>query len=305
VSFAEAAAAYIEAHRSGWRGLRSVEQWRNMLRDYVAPIFGNKPVAEIDREDVLRSLQPIWVEKSVTASVLRGRLELVLDYAIARGWRQAANPAVWRSGLKMLLPAKAKVHTTVHRAALPWQEALGLMARLGCDSSMAARALAFLTLTATRSSEARGCRWPEINFEQQVWTIPASRMKTHKEHRVPLSAPAMAILRELQATRTGELVFLGRSRGRPLVDTTLRDLMQKLHPGVTVHGLRSTFRDWAADTGQPGELAESALAHVTGSAVERAYRRSDLLDARRVLMEQWAQFLTREPAQVVPLRATG
>jgi integrase len=298
-SFADAAAAYIEAHKADWRGPRSVEQWRNMLRDYADPAFGVKPVADVSREDVLRCLTPIWTTKAPTARILRNRIELVIDYSIARNWRQAENPARWRGGLKMLLAAKH--HTTVHRPALPWQDAPALMAQLAPGSTMAAKCLAFVALTATRSAEARGCRWSEIDVEAAVWTIPSARMKAAKDHRVPLSGPAMAILRELAELRTGDLVFLGRDRGRPLTDTTLRDLMQKLHPGITVHGLRSTFRDWCADHGQPSDLAEMALAHTVGNVVERSYRRSDVLERRRVLMEQWAQFLTRAPAQVVPL----
>jgi integrase len=301
VSFQEAAAAYIAAHRAGWRGKRAVEQWTNSLATYAAPYFGTKPVGEVTRDDVLAALGPIWTAKAVTAAILRNRIELVLDYAQARGWRQGENPARWKGGLKMLLPAKAKFHTTVHRPALPWQEAPGFLAQLTADGSMAARCLAFCIMTGARSGEARGCRWSELDMTTATWTIPASRMKAAKQHRIALSKPAMAILRELAEVRTGDLVFFGR-RGARLADTTLRDLLQQLAPGTSVHGFRATFSTWAADTGKDGMLVESALAHTVGTPVARAYQRSDLLEARRPLMAAWARFLLPTEAVVVPLQ---
>jgi integrase len=301
--FREAAAAYIEAHRAGWRG-RTEEHWTRSLAAHARPING-KRVGEIDREDILRCLEPIWTRKAVMAGIIRNRIELVLDYAIARGWASGPNAATWRGGLKALLPAKAKFHATVHRPALRWQDAPGFMTQLMDQDRIPARCLAFCILTATRSGEARGATWSEINMEEMVWTIPAARMKAKKAHTVPLSESAMTILRKLHAMRSGELVFFGRKRGAVMVDTTLRDLVRHLHPAITVHGFRSTFSTWAADHRQDATLVETSLAHAVGNAVSQAYQRSDLLDARRGLMDAWAAFLTQPPAQVIPLRAAG
>jgi integrase len=301
-TFLQAAEAYLAAHRAGWRN-RVEAIWRSSLVMHVFPTFGQKPVSEVDREDVLAALTPIWTKKPVTASIVRNRIELIFDYAIARNWREKANPAQWRSGLKALLPAVTKVHTTVHRAALPWQQAPSFMATLTDQDGMAARCLAFAILTATRSGEARGALWSEVDLDAAVWTIPAARMKAKKPHTVPLSEPAITILRELHEVRTGDVIFFGRAG--VIADTTLRDLLQQVHPGITVHGFRSSFRDWAADTGKPGDLAEQCLAHTVGSAVERAYRRSDVLERRRALMDAWAAYLTAPPAVVLPFQAAG
>jgi integrase len=258
-------------------------------------------------EDVLRVLSPIWTTKTTMATIVRSRIELVLDYARAHGWRSGENPALWRGNLRSLLPPPAKVHRIEHRAALPWREAPSFLARLRAAPLMTGRCLAFLMLTATRSGEARGALWSEIDLDAAVWTIPAERMKAGKEHRVPLSAPALALLREIAPLRTDEpLVFLGAKAGRPLTDVALNKTPRRFGlDGITVHGFRSTFRDWCADHGQPADLAEAALAHVTGSAVERAYARSDLLERRRALMAEWADFLTRVPAEVVPFKLAG
>jgi integrase len=304
VSFADAAAAYIGAHQAGWHGPRSVEQWQNSLAAYALPRFGAKPVDSITVDDVLRTLSPIWTTKTVTATIVRSRLELILDYARARGWRAGENPAIWRGNLRSLLPPPGKVHRTVHRAALPWREAPALMAALASESNMAARCLRFLMLTATRSQEARACRWSEIDMATALWTIPAARMKAGKQHRVPMSDAAMDTLEALAGMRTGELVFFSRVRGRPVADTTLASLLDTLgHDTITIHGMRSCFRDWAADTGQSSDAAELALAHAVGSQVTRAYARSDLLEQRRTLMSEWGNFLTMPAARVVPIRA--
>jgi integrase len=286
-SFAAAALAYIDAHKAGWRG-RGEQYWRQSLTDYTFPVFGAKPVADVTTDDVRGALQPIWETKTVTAKILRNRIELILDYAGARGWREGENPARWRGNLKSLLPPPAKVHRTRHRQSLAWADAPALMASLREMGSMTARALAFLMLTGVRSSEARGARWSEIDLDQKLWVIPSQRMKGGGlEHRVPLSA--LGVLAEAAEVRTGDIVFWGRAG--EIDSGTLLVLLQRLAPGVTVHGFRSTFRDWCADHGQPADLAEMALAHTVGSAVERAYRRSDVLKRRRALMDAWAQFL--------------
>jgi integrase len=220
-------------------------------------------------------------------------------------WRDGPNPAVWRGGLKLVLAAKPKLRAK-HHAALEWREAPALMALLAANQSMGAAALRFLMLTAARSGEVRGCRWSEIDLDQRLWMIPAERMKAGREHRVPLSDAAMAVLTEVAPLRRGEMVFEGLKAGRPLTDVTLKNVLRRLgHGDVTVHGFRSTFRDFCAEaTKFPREVAEMALAHQVGSAVERSYRRTDLLDQRRPLMQRWAAYLTREPV-VVPLRAAG
>jgi integrase len=301
VSFQAAARAYIEAHRAAWKG-RGEEHWRQSLTDHAFPVLGAKPVGDVTTDDVLAVLTPIWTTKSVTAVILRSRIELVLSYAKSRGWRSGENVARWRDHLANLLAKPTKVHRVVHRPALPWAEAPAFMARLSGEPTMAARCLAFAILTATRAGEASGARWSEIDLGTATWTIPPERMKAGKEHRVALSDAAIAILQEMAEVRLDDHVFPGGKQGRPVADTTLREQLARLSPGVTVHGFRSTFRDWCADTGQPGDLAEVALAHVSGNAVQRAYQRSDMLEARRGLMVAWASYLTKS-AKVVRLAA--
>jgi integrase len=302
VTFSEAAQAYIKAHAPGLREA-SVAHWQRSM-GYVQ--FGHKAVGEVTVDDVLRCLTPLWAERTATASNVRSRIELILDYAKGRKWRSpdAANPATWRGNLRSLLPAPRKVHQIEHHAALEWASAPALMRRFADETNMACRCLRFLVLTATRSGEARGCRWSEIDMANAVWTLPASRMKAAKEHRVPLSDAAMTILHQLAEIRTGDLVFPGRFGDAPLADVSLKHQLRRLgHDDITVHGFRSTFRDWCAEMGKPGDVAEQCLAHQVGSAVERAYRRSDVLDRRRVLMTQWAEFLTKPPAQVITMPA--
>jgi integrase len=301
VSFQAAARAYIDAHRAAWKG-RGEEYWRQSLTDHAFPVLGAKPVGEVTTEDVLTALTPIWTTKPVTATILRSRIELVLSYAKSRGWRSGENVARWRDHLANLLPKATKVHRVVHRAALPWAAAPAFMTRLAAESSMAARCLAFCILTTTRVGEASGARWSELDLAAATWTLPVERMKAGREHRVTLSDAALAILREVAETQIDDLVFPSSKQGRPIANTTLRVLLARLAPGVTVHGFRSCFRDWAADTGKPGDLAEAALAHVSGNQVQRAYQRSDLLEARRGLMSAWADYLTK-PTEVVRLAA--
>jgi integrase len=305
-TFAEVAEICITSHQAGWRAPRNPEHWRHSLRDYALPKFGNKPIAEVGIEDVLKALKPIWATKNQTASKLRGRLEVIIGYVIAMGWREGPNPALWRGGLKALLPAPSKVHTVEHHTALDWREAPALMAALRAqETGIGGLALAFLILTACRNAEVRGATWSEVDLEQRAWTIPATRMKAGKMHRVPLSEPAMELLHGL--VRTEEpLVFFGLRAGVPVGSTTMRSALRRLgHAGLTVHGFRSTFRDWCADTGKAADIAEAALAHATGNAVVQAYARSDLFERRRALMDAWASYLMKPPAEVVPLRAAG
>jgi integrase len=307
VTFAEAMEAYLAAHGAGWRGRRAVEVWRASMV-WVLPVLGGKPVAEVGVEDVLRSLSPIWTTKPVLASRVRGRIEGVLDYALARKWREGENPARWKGGLKPLLPAPGKIHTVEHHAALPWQEVPALMATLAAEPSMAAKCLRFLILTATRSAEGREAAWDEIDMQTGTWVIPARRTKLAREHRVALSEAALGVLHEVAPTRGAEpVVFFGRWRGRPVSGMALTELLRRLgHAEATVHGFRSSFRDWCADTGKPWHAAEAALGHVVATGAVAAYQRSDLLEARRPLMAAWADYVTREPGGVVvPMRAAG
>jgi integrase len=304
-TFGEAAESYIGDHRAGWRGPRVAEQWRQSLADHAKRLSA-MPVEAIGIEHVLAVLRPIWPEIPETASRVRSRIELVLDYATALGWRSGPNPAMWRGGLKALLPAKGKLHATTHYAALDWREAPGLMAALReRTTGMGTLCLRFLMLTACRSGEARGARWDEIDVVNRIWTIPANRTKQGRPHRVALSEPALDILTLLAGVRTEKpLVFFGTGSGlHPLADVTLKDVLRRLgHGDVTVHGMRSCFRDWCADTGRSAELAEAALAHLPASVVVQAYQRSDLLEPRRGLMSAWATYLTM-PAEVVRLAA--
>jgi integrase len=307
-SFAEVAEQCIAAKAPGWRNKRGAEQWHNMFRDYANPVLGQMPVAEIGTEQVLKVLRSIWTAKPDVARRLRVRLEAVLDFAIAMHWHQGPNPAVWRGGLKPLLADGSKLHTVTHFAALDWREAPALMAALADDESMAALCLRFVVLTACRSGEARGARWDEIDLPQALWSLPAGRMKARQPHRVPLSDAACELLASLAEVRSGSLVFPGQKHGVPVADMTLITALRRAgyaKAEATVHGMRSCFRDWCADHGQPADLAEQALAHAVGSAVERSYRRSDVIERRRVLMQQWADFLTSKPAQVIPLRAAS
>jgi integrase len=312
-TFSTAVASYLAAHGPGWRSAVVRRQTRNSLATYAESLIGDKPVSEIGTEHVLAILVPIWNRIPVTADNLRLRIERVLDYARARGWRDGENPATWRGRLKLLLPAKGKLHVVKHHAALDWQEAPAFMAELRTIEGMPARALEFLILTAARSGEVRGALWNEIDAGNAVWTVPPRRenhtgMKTGKAHRVPLSGSALAVLDSAKATRElGPLVFPSVAPGRLMADNRLIDVLRRMgHHDLTVHGFRSTFRDWAAEaTAHPNHVVEQALAHVAGDKVERAYRRGDLFQKRRQLMDDWATYLARPAAEVVRLAAAG
>jgi integrase len=268
----------------------------------VSPTIGTMPVREIDTSDVLRALEPIWVKRAVTASRLRGRIESILDWAKVRGYRDGENPARWDGHLKHALAAHKKVRKVKHHPALPYNEIGAFMVKLRERGDLPAAALEFLILTATRSGEALGARWAEIDLDEGVWTVPAERTKRHKELRVPLSPAALALLRRLP--RDGDLVFPGR-KGR-LGPDILRYVLRVLgHAAITSHGFRSTFRTWAAEqTNFPRELCEVALGHAVGDETERAYQRGDLLQRRRKLMEAWSSYVSKPAAtgKVVPIR---
>ena len=308
-TFETVALEYIEAHRAGWRNEKHGAQWLATLAAYAFPAIGAKPAQAIGTDHVLAILKPLWTAKPETASRLRGRIEAVLDYAKSRGWRAGENPAAWRGHLDNLLPARAKVAAVAHHPAVPWREIGTVMARLAESKGTAARCLQFAVLTAARSGEARGARWAEIDLDGGLWVVPGERMKAGKDHRVPLSEPALAVLREMEPLKRARdgLVFPGGRPGSPLSDVALAKALRVAGGGdATVHGMRSAFRDWAAEaTSFPREIAEAALAHSNRDKVERAYLRGDALDKRRLLMTQWAEHCTRSPdalADVLPLR---
>jgi integrase len=288
ITFEQCAQAYVQAHRLGWKNAKHVQQWQNTLSTYAYPVFGSLPVAGVDTALVMRCLEPIWKHKAETASRVRGRIESVLDWATVRGYRAGENPARWRGHLAKLLPIRAKVQRVEHHAALPYAEMPGFVAELRRQTGVAARALEFTILTATRTSEVLGAQWGEINLDARVWTIPASRMKAGIEHRVPLCGRAIALLQELGPSSRG-YVFPGQRPRQPLSNMAMLMLLKRMeYKDLTVHGFRSSFRDWAAEkTNTPRELCEMALAHTIGDKAEAAYRRGDLFDRRRALMAQW------------------
>lgn len=295
LTFEQAAEQYIAANRAGWRGQASEHQWRQSLADYVFPVIGSLPVQTIDTALVMKVLEPIWSSKTETASRVRSRIEIVLDWATARGFRNGENPARWRGHLANLLPKPTKVKRIQHHAALPYTEIAHFMSTLRQQGGVAARALEFMILSAARAGEVRGARWDEIN--ERVWTIPAQRTKNGKVHRIPLSDAAMAVLQEMKGS-SDDLVFPGTAPGRPVAQITVAGALRRAGGGdATMHGFRSTFRDWAAEQSSlPAEIAEMSLGHTVGGAVERAYRRSDLFAKRRQLMESWAAFIGKTGA---------
>ena len=298
MTFGEAADALIESMSSSWRNEKHRAQWKMTLTVYCETLR-SKPVTEIGTEDVLKVLKPLWTAKPETASRLRGRIERVFDFARARGQIAGENPARWRGHLDAVLPKRAKL-TRGHHKAMPFDVVPTFVAALRERDGIAARALEFAILTAARSGEVFGASWKEFDLEARVWTVPAARMKAGREHRVPLSARAVEILRGMEQQRLSELVFPGTKPGRPLSVMALEMVLRRMKVDVTVHGFRSAFRDWAGErTHFPREVAEAALAHLVGDAVERAYRRGDALEKRRELMDAWAQFVEQQPQKTL------
>jgi integrase len=302
--FKECAARYIAAHRAGWRSPKQALHWEATLSTFAEPVIGSLPVDAIDNALILRILEPIWAVKPETAGRVRQRMEAVLDWATARGFREGANPARWRGHLDHMLPAKRKVRRPQHHPALAFEDIAAFMRDLRVQEGVAARALEFTILTAARRGEVVGATWAEIDVAARQWVVPASRMKSAREHRTPLSSPALAILRPLR--REAGLVFPA-GRARPISNMGMHRVLKRMgRSDIPVHGFRSTFRDWVAErTDFAGELAEMALAHAVGDKVEAAYRRGDLFEKRRRLMDAWAAYCERPPAVegVVPLVA--
>jgi integrase len=315
ITFRQCAESYIKAHRAGWRNAKHAAQWEATLATYAAPIMP-LPVQAIDTGLVLKVLEPIWTQKPETASRVRGRMESILDFAKVRGYREGENPARWRGHLDHLLPARSKVRKVAHHAALPYGELPTFLTALREREAVAARALEFLILTAARTGEVIGARWREIDLLEKVWTIPAERMKAGRDHRVPLSPRALDILRDMAVFRPANdgddaFVFASSTRGQPLSNMAFLMLIRRMdRDNLTAHGFRSTFRDWTAErTNFPAEVAEMALAHAVGDKVEAAYRRGDLFEKRRRLMQQWAAFCATASPQagnnVAPIRQAG
>jgi integrase len=304
ITFREAAARYIDAHDTEWTA-KHTHDWTASLERHVYRVLGDLPVRLVAKPHVMQVLEPIWKGKIVTADRVRGRIELILDAAEAAGYRSGENPARWRGHLKHLLADKKKAHRVEHLAALPYQQVASFMTRLREQTSMGAKCIEFTILTAARLGEARFAVWDEIDFESKTWTVPADRMKSGREHRVPLSRPALALLKDLWAIRRGPTIFYGMRDG-PVAGITCLMLAKQIGGAITIHGMRSAFRDWAAEqTNYPREVAEMALAHAVGDAVERAYQRSDLFERRRKLMEAWGQYCGRPSEggnKVVPIR---
>jgi integrase len=313
-TFRECAVEYIEKNRAGWRNAKHRQQWENTLAAYAYPIFGELPVSAIDTGLLVRVLDPIWDKKPETASRVRGRIEAVLDAATVRGLRQGSNPAQWKGNLAHILPARAKVRKVKHHAALHFDEMPEFLASLRGREGMAARALEFAILTAARTGEVLNARWGEVDLNAKVWEIPSERMKAGREHRVPLPDAALAVLgiaRPLALMANGESdraapVFPGPRRALPLSTAAMAMALRRMRrEDLTVHGFRSTFSDWAAErTAYPREVVEMALAHAVENKVEAAYRRGDLFEKRRQLMEAWAGFCTAPAtgARVVQMR---
>jgi len=304
-TFAECADRLIESIKSEWRNAKHEYQWRQTLGESYCARLQPKRISQIDTNDVLAVLSPVWATKAETASRLRARLERVFEYAKVKGWRSGENPAAWRGNLRNLLPKPQRLQRG-HQPAMPYADAPTFVAKLQGHEAMAARALEFTILTACRSGEVLGARWSEVNLKAATWTIPATRMKAGQVHVVPLSKRAVSILETLAQARSGDFIFAGEPRpgnkddlkhGRPLSNMSMIMLLRRMkHIDITVHGFRSAFRDWAGDrTTFPREVAEEALAHLVGNVVERAYRRSDALEKRRKLMQAWADFLAAKP----------
>jgi integrase len=294
VTFKECAEQYIEAHKPSWSNAKHAAQWSTTLATYAYPVIGDQPVSKLTNSAgtdlIMRVLEPIWHDKTETASRVRGRIESVLDWAKVRGYREGENPARWRGHLDKLLPARDKIAPVKHHAAMPYADVPAFMKKLRAIDGSAARALEFTILTAARISEVLGAQRSEIDRKARIWIVPPERMKTRREHRVPLCDAALAII---DSSPKGQHLFPGRKPGRPLADTSIFNLIERMGTldQVTTHGFRSTFRDWAGETTHyPSEVLEMALAHTVADKVEAAYRRGDMLQKRHALMRDWSAF---------------
>jgi integrase len=294
ITFEEFATMFMNGRDAGHKNAKHRQQWRNTLATYAYPVIGHVAVGAVDTPMVLRILQPIWSKKPETAKRVRGRIEQVLDAAKVQGLRDGDNPARWRGHLAITLPSPTSVRPVKHHAALAWRDLPGFVADLRERDGVAARALLFAILCASRSGEVRFARWREIDIENKLWTLPKDRMKGKREHRVPLSAAAIAVLEAMPRRDGDALIFPGAIKDTPMSDMTLTAVLRRMNRGdLTAHGFRSTFKDWCRErTSFSDVLSEMALAHVVGDKTMRAYARGDLAEQRRALMETWANFAT-------------
>lgn len=308
-SFATCAARYIRAHRRGWKNAKHARQWVSTLKTYARPEIGKKKVDAITTENILAILSPIWTTKTETAKRVQGRIENILDYAAAHKYRDPLNPARWRGHLDKLLPRPTRVKKVTHHPAMPHTEVPVFIAELSGNGSVSALALRFLILTATRTSEVLQAQWQEIDLEDAVWTVPAERMKARREHRVPLTDATLSILEALPRIEGNPYLFPGARHGRPLSNMALLQLMRGMGYGVNgsrgdyvPHGFRSSFRDWSGEVSSfPRDVAEMALAHAIENKVEAAYRRGDLFAKRRKMMQEWADYVNKQQADIIQL----
>jgi integrase len=297
-TFKTCALTYIEAFKPSWKNVKHGQQWENTLETYVYPHFGDKHVKDVDTDDVTNAIRPLWSTKNETMVRVRNRIELVLSWAAAQGYRpKGFNPAQWRGHLDQVLPKPSKVNKRQHHEAVPINGMYAFMRRLSNVQGTSARCLEFTILTACRSGESRGALWSEIDMDAATWSIPGVRMKAGRPHRVPLSDAALALLKAVPVFAGTDLVFPGMSGDKPLSDMSLTAAMRRMNLTAVPHGFRSTFSDWCAErTSYPSEVREMALAHAIGDATEAAYRRGDLFDKRRNLMSEWAKFVHTAPA---------
>lgn len=291
VSFKQCALEYIDLQKPGWKNQKHAAQWNNTLHAYAFPVIGHLPVSEVTHELVLEVLQPIWNHKTETASRVRQRIENILDFATVKKLRQGDNPARWKGNLDKILPKRTKVQKVKHFAAMPYKNLPSYFKHLDKINSTSAYALAFTILTIARSSGTRYATWDEIDMKSRVWILPEERMKAEKLHRVPLSPEAITILRKVKKLSHGEYVFEGIKPPKPISDSAQLNLLKKSHPDLTVHGFRSTFRDWCAEmTAYPREVAEAAMAHSIKDKTEAAYQRGDIFEKRKKLMDAWGKY---------------
>jgi len=306
-TFKQCAEEFIEVKKAGWKNAKHQSQWRNTLATYAYPVIGDLPVQLVGGAQVLKVLEPIWIVKTETASSVRQRIEKVLDWAAVRQYRQGDNPAVWRGRLETQLADPSKVRKVRHHPALPHADIPELFDWLKTKDSLASKALVFTILTAARNGESRHATRAEVDLSKPAWTIPEKRMKAGREHTVPLSGQALEVLNQAEVFANDERIFPGMAKGKFISETAMRKLLAEFREGLTVHGFRSTFRDWCAEeTNYPRELAETALAHSNKDKVEAAYQRGDMFQKRMVLMQHWADYCTsgkREKGMVVDIQA--
>jgi len=304
-SFNAAASEYISAHAPGWRNAKHAAQWQSTLTTYAAPIIGKLACGDVTTAHLAKILAPIWKGKTETAARVRGRIEAVLDFAAVRGWRSGDNPARWKGHLAELFPPRSRVAPVRHHPALPWREVSAFVLELRGREAMAARALEFAVLTAARTGEAIGATWAEIDTVARIWTVSADRMKMKRDHRVPLSPPAIKLLEQLRPenAKPEHFVFHNDSRARPISNMAMIQLLARMgRAEITVHGFRSSFRDWVLEaTEHPRDLAELSLAHVNRDKVESAYARGDAIERRAKMMNDWAAFCGKPAATIASL----